>query len=237
MPALLRALVAPLLIGLAHAMSLSHGPWPWLASTVLAVLLFGAVAANQPQRSFCFAAAGVLMLVFALGGVPGLSPWRLPPVLGGSTLNTGKAIAGLAAMVMLPSRWRWTAGCSAIALLTLIAVPLLAWRIGHVHWAPVTLPVLAAFVLRNALSTLAEEWFFRRWVQEPLQRFGTVAAVLGSAALFGLVHVAGGPVFIGLAALAGVGYALAFTFSGSVWAAVALHLALNALRVALFGLP
>jgi len=45
MPALLRALVAPLLIGLAHAMSLSHGPWPWLASTVLAVLLFGAVSA------------------------------------------------------------------------------------------------------------------------------------------------------------------------------------------------
>ncbi|MFZ5544636.1 MAG: hypothetical protein ACOZJZ_13840 [Pseudomonadota bacterium] len=37
--------------------------------------------------------------------------------------------------------------------------------------------------------------------------------------------------------MAGLGYAGVFWATGSIWASVALHLALNVLRAALFGLP
>jgi membrane protease YdiL (CAAX protease family) len=231
--AALRALVAPALCAAAQAAHLAHGPWPWVATVLLGLLLWAGTAGDTSLRTPCFVAAGALMLALALNAVPGLAPWRLAV----SSLNLSKAIAGLSAMAMLPSPWRWTRACTAVAAATLLAVPALAWHIGHVHWAPVTLSTLAGFALRNAVSTVAEEWFFRCWVQQPLQRFSRVAAVLGSAALFGLVHLAGGPVFAGLAGLAGLGYAAVFALSGSVWAAVALHLALNVLRVMLFGLP
>lgn len=57
-----------------------------------------------------------------------------------------------------------------------------------------------------------------------------------TALLFGLVHFGGGPMFVGLSALAGLAYASVYHVSGnSVWAAIALHLSLNIVRIGLFG--
>jgi len=177
--------------------------------------------------------AGGMFLAMGFGLVPGFSPVHI----GSALVNSGKALAGLSALAMLPSGWHWNRRCSAISVLCLVTVPALAWAIGYVHFAPAAWAVIAWFALANLFGTIAEEWFFRPWVQQPLQRFGVTTSLVLTALLFGLVHFGSGPLFMALAAVAGLAYAGVFQASGnSIWASVALHLALNITRTALFGL-
>lgn len=230
---MLRYLTAPALCAPLYALGGAHGPFPLLAALAFAALLYGMVEKRGRVATACMVLAGVLFLAIGFGLVPGFG--RIA-VAGELSLSGGKALAGLAAMAALPSPWRWNRGCSAVAFACLAGVPLLGWAIGYVHWAPAPVLALAAFAFANLFTVIAEEWFFRRWVQQPLQRYGTAVAVVGSALLFGLVHFGGGPVFMLLAGLAGLAYAGVYRLAGgSVWSAVALHWALNILRVALFG--
>lgn len=231
---LLRALGAPALVALAYWQGVAHGPFPAVAGAVLGLLLFGAVAARRDTAIVCFLLAGATMLALALNLVPGFQRVGL----WGGSIHTAKAIAGLSAMLVFPCAFRWNLRVTGVALLTLIAVPALAWWLHLVHWAPAGLHVLGAFAIANLFSSLAEEWFFRRWVQQPLAGVvGQVLALVAAAALFGLVHYPQGHTHMALAALAGLGYGAAFWLSGgSIWAAVVLHWLLNVLRVALFGL-
>lgn len=231
---LLRAAAAPAWCALAWWLGAVHGPWPWVASAVMAVLAFGALAGARATAAVCFIGLGAMLLVLGFGAVPGFTRLSLGP----STVNTAKALAGLSAAAMFPSPLRWNGRCTVVAALTLVGVPLLAWAIGFVHWAPASLKAVGVFAIANLFTVIGEEWFFRRWIQQPLQpRVGAALALLASAALFGAVHFAGGPHFMLLAALAGLGYGGVFLLSGSIWAAVVVHLALNVLRAALFGLP
>lgn len=226
------ALTAPLLTALAYVFGLAHGVAPMVAAGLLGGLLYMAIAGRGQVAVAAFVVAGVLLLALGLSVVPGYG--RLP--VGPASINVGKAIGGLATAAMLPSAWRWNRHCTAIALAGVVGVPALAWAIGYLHWAPATPRVVFAFALANLFSTIAEEWFFRRWVQQPLQRFGTAVAIGGSAVLFGLAHAPSGTTFMVLAGVAGVAYAAAYHASGrSVWAAVAVHLALNVVRKAFFG--
>lgn len=231
---LLRAVGAPALVALAYWQGVAHGPFPAIAGAVLGLLLFGAAAAKRDTAIVCFLLAGATMLALALNVVPGFQ--RV--ALWGASIHTAKAIAGLAAMLMFPSALKWNARVTLVAVLTLVIVPALAWWLHQVRWAPPGLQVVGAFVIANFFSSLAEEWFFRRWVQQPLAGVvGQFLAWLAAAALFGLVHYQQGHTYMALAALAGLGYGAAFWLSGgSIWAAVALHWALNILRVSMFGL-
>jgi len=230
---LLRALAAPALCALGYWLGVAQGPFPAAAAGGLGLLLFGAAAAKRDTAIVCFLLAGGLMLALAFGLVPGFS--RLP--LWGASIHSAKALAGLAAVAMFPSPFKWNAKATAGALLTLVSVPALAWWFKQVHWAPAGLAVLGAFAVANLFSTIAEEWFFRRWIQQPLAGVvGQALALLATAALFGLVHYQQGTTFMALAALAGLGYGAVFWLTGSIWAAVALHWVLNLLRVAMFGL-
>ena len=229
----LRALGAPGLVALAYWQGVAHGPFPAVAGALLGLLLFGAAAAKRDTAIVCFLLAGLAMLALALNLVPGFQRVGL----WGASIHTAKAIAGLAAMLMFPSPLKWNGRVTAVATATLVIVPALAWWLHQVRWAPPGLHAVAVFALATFFSSLAEEWFFRRWVQQPLAGVvGQVLALLAAAALFGLAHYPHGPTYMTLAALAGLGYGAAFSLSGgSIWAAVALHWMLNVLRVALFG--
>jgi membrane protease YdiL (CAAX protease family) len=230
----LRAAATPALCGAAYALGSAHGPWPIASALLLGALFYGAAAAKRDVATACFIAAGVLVFVMALGVIPGFQ--RLP--LGPVSVNTGKALAGIGAALMWPSPWRWNGRCTAIALLTLSAVPLVAWAIGFVHWSPASPQRLMLFAAANLFTVIAEEWFFRRWLQQPLAAgIGNPLALVVSAALFGLAHFSGGHAFMALAALAGLGYgAVYWAAGGSIWASVALHWVLNVLRTGLFGI-
>jgi len=229
----LAAAVGPVVCAVLYAMGVAGGPVPMVTSLAFAALLFGAVRATGRWAAACFALSGLVFLALAAGVVPGFA--RLP--VGGLSINTPKALAGLAALAMFPSFWAWNRRSTLISLACLVVVPLLALAVGFVHWAPASASALLAFAVTNAFTVVGEEWFFRHWVQRPLARWGVAVSVLGSAVLFGLVHLGGGTAFAGLAMLAGLAYAGVYVASGgSIWAAAALHWVLNLLRIALFGL-
>jgi hypothetical protein len=214
-----------------YGLGAASGPAPLLASVLLAALLFGSVRGGRWAVP-CFALAGAVFLAMAAGAVPGFG--RVP--LASASINAAKAVAAVAAVAMFPSHWAWNSRCTLIATACLVALPLVALAAGFVRWAPAAPDVLLAFALANAFTVLAEEWFFRHWVQRPLARWGTAVSVIASAVLFGLAHLSGGLTFAALAMLAGLAYAAAYRAGGgSLWAAAALHWALNLLRVALFG--
>jgi len=66
------------------------------SSLTLAALLISAVRVPGRWAAACFALAGVVLLALAAGLVPGFA--RLP--LGGLSINTPKALAGLAALAV-----------------------------------------------------------------------------------------------------------------------------------------
>ena len=252
-----------LLYGAAVAMAWNKG---WLqppAMAALAALFMLAAALPRAQNRgvvlvLWLALAG-LCAALALHRVPGFSN---PVLLDGVRLSAGarpftqylnfdKGSVGLALLVLLAppasgdSR-RAMGVASATALATVALVLGLAWWLGMVRpdlkW---NLP-LALFLPVNLLLTcVAEEALFRLLVQDALAgRFGgrasaarTAAAVLLSAALFGLAHLAGGPRMALLAGLTGLGAALAYAWTGRLGAAVCVHFAVNAVHALAFTYP
>lgn len=95
------------------------------------------------------------------------------------------------------------------------------------------------FVLANLFFvSLAEEAFFRSYLQRRLsQLLGPLGGLLISALLFGISHLAGGPLLVVFAALAGMIYGLAWMWSGSLWVAALFHFALNLLHLLFFTYP
>jgi membrane protease YdiL (CAAX protease family) len=102
----------------------------------------------------------------------------------------------------------------------------------NVSGSPVPLAWSAAALPLSLLAAVAEEALFRRLAYARLERFGAAVAVVGSALLFGLVHV---PAY-GLSALpVDVGAGLLFGWqrwaSGTWTVPAATHAAANALVV------
>jgi membrane protease YdiL (CAAX protease family) len=161
-------------------------------------------------------------------------------------LNFDKGSAGLLLLAAFAPRsstlreWRGTLATAGLAFgATAVAVFALAVSMQQVAFAP-KLPVLAIqFLFANLLLTcIAEEALFRGLLQEQLQRrLPAVVAVALSAVLFGLAHLAGGPVSALLAGLAGLGYAAAYARTRRIEAAVLVHFALNATHFLLFTYP
>lgn len=125
------------------------------------------------------------------------------------------------------------------ALATLLAVPLLALGLGLVGWQPKWPELIWEWLAVNLLVTvLAEELVFRGLLQPALvSRLGARNGILLTAALFGAVHLPFSPLFAVLAGLAGLGYGLAFHYSGRLSVAVALHLAVNLCHLLLLSYP
>jgi hypothetical protein len=92
-------------------------------------------------------------------------------------------------------------------------------------------------------TCLAEEAFFRGFVQQELSRVGSRPALAAGAALiigallFGLAHFAGGLNYVLAATVAGLGYGWAFMRTQRIEAAMAVHFGVNAVHFLLFTYP
>jgi hypothetical protein len=93
------------------------------------------------------------------------------------------------------------------------------------------------------LTALPEDAIFRgvaqQWLAERLSAPSrpAILAVVIAGTLFGVAHIAGGPAYVVLATVAGIGYGWIYASTGSIAAAIAAHTGLNALHFLLFTYP
>ncbi|MFC0140746.1 lysostaphin resistance A-like protein [Erwinia mallotivora] len=98
---------------------------------------------------------------------------------------------------------------------------------------------LGSFMLANLfIVSLAEEALFRGYIQQRLsQLMGNIWGLLLAALLFGLAHIAGGPLLVFFATLTGIIYGFAWLWSGRVWLAALVHFCFNLLHLLFFTYP
>ncbi|MDF8329576.1 CPBP family intramembrane metalloprotease [Aeromonas salmonicida] len=132
-------------------------------------------------------------------------------------------------------RWR----ALALLLLPLAALLITAWQLGALK-PEAGLPYWWwLFALNNLLFTcVAEEALFRGFIQQGVTaRSRLWLGILVASLLFGTAHLAGGPLLMLFAALAGACYGLAFHFSGRLSVAIVIHFLFNFAHLALFTYP
>lgn len=248
MPLHLRLLLPAFTLALGHALGFIQPVGLLLGTAACVLILLGERLLPAWLWRALVLVAGVALAAHLL---PGFSPWTLwqprqispdaPPYA--LRLSWDKLLLGTALLawwlgqsckpVISPARALW------VCLLTLLAVPVLAIALGLVAWQPKWPEGLLLWLLVNlGVAVLAEELLFRGVLQPALvQRFGAWPGLLLTAALFGAVHLPFSPLFAVLASLAGLGYGLAFHYSGRLSLAVALHGAVNLLHLSLLSYP
>lgn len=195
-------------------------------------------------------AHALLLLVCAalfLHRVPGYEN----PQVDGRYLNFDKGLAGLILLAVYARDvvrhdeglrhvggflWRF-----AILVAVLMA---LAAAIGYVRWDP-KLPLWwPTWMLSMVfLTALPEEALFRGVAQTSIERWlgprpsATAIAVVIAGMLFGVAHLAGGPAYVVLATVAGIGYGWIYASTRSIAAAIAAHAGLNAVHFLFFSYP
>lgn len=231
----------------------------WIA--ILALLAFGFSRARSalPRALlglavFGWALAMALLLLpgfertLVAGGVvlsPGSVPYDL--ALGFPKVSAGVLILGLISTQRVRS-WSELARVLKHATLpfavTLIGVMGLCLAVGYVRFEPKWHTLFLVWAPVNLFFTcLAEEAFFRGFVQHELARLGgnpRVAAGLAlivAAVLFGLAHAAGGRMYVAAATLAGLGYGWAYLRTGRIEAAMVVHFGVNLVHILLFTYP
>lgn len=128
--------------------------------------------------------------------------------------------------------------------LTMLAVMLLSFLLGYVHWQPKWTPVFFIWAWGNLFFTcFIEEALFRGFIQKNLTqklhhlKHGSLIALMIAALLFGLAHSAGGGKYVLLATVAGVGYGYGYLQTKQLEAPILIHFTLNAFHFLLFTYP
>jgi len=170
-------------------------------------------------------------------------------------LNYHKGAAGLCLLVAMAG-WRQKVPEQELLRnqrhLLLIIVPIviafgLALYAGLVQWEWGVNSGLYGFVALWAVSNLmftcvAEEVLFRGVIQRGLLffnagRINPWIVVMGVSVLFGLVHFAGGPVFMLVAAMMGFAYGAIYYLSGRLLYSILLHFGVNLTHMMFFTYP
>lgn len=254
----LAATITALLAGIVRPLGLL-----WLILFAAAVQVFVRSSSSASPRTTATAAAvAIIVLAASLMAhvLPGfnnprvisdlcLTPDALPYRL---HLNFDKTAVGLLLLALLHPRltraadWRSMLRIALpIAAATVAALLLLSLAFGYVRFAPKLPPETPLFLWANlCLTCVAEEAFFRGFLQRQLtlrwqhHPRGATSALFIAALLFGLAHAAGGPVYVALSTLAGLGYGLAYQRTGHrLEAAILTHFSVNALHFLLFTYP
>ncbi len=248
---------AALLLAQAHGLVDTRGLFALFVLTTACRL-----AGHLPDgalRGFALAVVLALSAGLLMHAVPGFAN---PRVLDGVTLgadsapytkylNFDKGVLGLLVLgVYAPQQtlrraspgtgraalWRF-----AVAAVLVMAVTVIA---GYARWDP-KLPSwwplwLASMVF---LTAVPEEALFRQVIQGGLHAWlgesspARWTATLAAGALFGLAHLGGGWIYVGLATFAGVGYGLVYALTRSIAAAALAHTALNLVHFVFFSYP
>jgi membrane protease YdiL (CAAX protease family) len=129
-------------------------------------------------------------------------------------------------------------------VLCVFALMAAATYIGYVKFDMKFPPQTYVFALNNLiLVCIAEEAFFRGYIQKYLTSFCTryqlpkLLALVIASLLFGFRHLAGGPAFIGLSAIAGLFYGAAYMKTGRIEASIITHFGLNIIHFLFFSYP
>lgn len=248
-PALHRFSFGLLIVG--YGAALASGALGFAALLPLALLLMAAwaVALHQPQ--LIRYGGHLLFIVTALGlslhWFPGFhnplmfGPEPITPAATPYTMywNQDKPLMGFWLLLVIPwlrptpalrTSLAWGGAGWLVAALGSLA---LAVVIGCIAWEPKAPSISWLWMLNNLLLvTFAEEAFFRGYLQGGISRwlqhtaYGDWLALSIAAILFGLAHAGGGWQWMLLAAIAGVGYGVAYRY-GSLAAAMLAHFGLN----------
>jgi hypothetical protein len=91
------------------------------------------------------------------------------------------------------------------------------------------------------LTALPEEALFRgviqTWMAGGQLSWHQWPAIVAAGVVFGLAHLAGGPLYVLVASAAGVGYGWIYASTRSIGAAIAAHAGLNAVHLFFFSYP
>lgn len=248
MPLHLRLLLPALGLGLGFALGFIQ-PIGLVVGTLFIALLLFADQALPPRLWWGLSLLAAIALAAHL--LPGFAPWPLWPARQLSSdappyalrLSWDKLLVGLTLLAWWLGQTRPPAAqpqrAWAVALLTLLGVPLLALLLGVVGWQPKWPDGLWLWLAVNlGVAVLAEELLFRGLLQDRLIGWlGVWPGILLTALFFGAVHAPFSPLFAVVAAVAGLGYGLIFHYSGRLSLAVLLHGAVNLLHLLLLSYP
>jgi membrane protease YdiL (CAAX protease family) len=251
---LVASLAASLLHGIVEPVGLV-----WVAAFALAVFAFSRPRARPAQQAVSAAAILALAAGLMLHRLPGFhnarvidavrfTPDAMPFTL---YLNFDKTLIGLFILAWCHSRlaqardWKAMLTTTAPRAAALIAVVMvLSLAAGYVRFAPKLPAETALWLGVNLLFTCtAEEALFRGFIQAQLQRrwqgrvWGAWLALGVAAALFGLAHAAGGPAYVALATVAGLGYGWIYRRTQRIEAGILTHFALNTVHFLAFTYP
>lgn len=227
------------------------GPVAALASLAGLLLAWRTPTLPQPWRGVALTLVLLWALALTLHLVPGFDNLKvLDRVQAGPAsvpftlyLNLDKPLIFFGLLLAWPAllgpggtiRWRPLA----LLILPLAALLIAAWQLGTLkpevglpHW-------WWLFALNNLVFTcVAEEALFRGLIQQGVaSRSKPWVGLLVASLLFGAAHLAGGPLLVLFAALAGACYGLAFLLSGRLSVAILLHFLFNFAHLALFTYP
>ncbi len=129
-------------------------------------------------------------------------------------------------------------------LLASTIVMLLALSFGFVRWDVKFHELFWIWALKNLfLTCMAEEAFYRRYVQGGLEKLlieknkNPLWAIVPSALIFGIAHYTGGFGYVILSTIAGGFYGYAYATTGRVEAAILTHFGLNLVHFLFFSYP
>lgn len=251
------------LFALAVGTGIAQGALNWTAlPSLVATLLaaWGMTRASSPAwRRVCAVAAFVLGVLLLLRQLPGFNPYLVvppEPLSAGARpyrleLRFDYAVVGLIFAALVARRVNAASDWLRIGRVALIVTPLtilaivpfalaanwfdFAPKLPAIAWVHVPALLLGVYV--------AEEAFFRGMVQEPLHRLAergrlpVWAPAIIPTVLFGLAHAGRGWLYIGFAAVAGLGLALAYAMTRRVEAAILVHAGISFTHFFFFTYP